>query len=278
MRSKLFVPAIRPELFGKAMASQADAISFDIEDAVPQALKGEARLQLAAFLRDVDVGGKTIIVRVNAMDSPHFQHDIDALAGMPVDLVNLPKVESADEVHHAAAVIGQAFAGTSPPRLLLNIETPKGIRNAAAIADAHARVAGLQLGLGDLFEPLGMDRHDSANVHAVMHAMRMAAAEAGVFAYDGAYANVQDETGFRAEAGMARRLGFLGKSCIHPRQISAANEVFSVTEAEIASARRIVEAAAAATDRGHGAFLVDGRMVDPPYLRRAQAILAAART
>jgi citrate lyase subunit beta/citryl-CoA lyase len=275
MRSKLFVPAVRPELFAKAMAGDADAVSFDLEDAVPEGLKAEARAQLAAFLGNAGNRGKTIIVRVNAPASPHFRDDLDALAGLPVDLVNLPKIEHADEVAAAADALARAFPRAG---LLLNIETPAGLRNAAAIAQAHARVAGLQLGLGDLFEAQGIDRHDPANVHAAMYALRLAAAEAGVFAYDSAYADVRDEAGFRAEAGIARRLGFLGKSCIHPQQVAAANAIFSPTAEEIATARRIVEAAGHADARGHGAFLVDGRMVDLPYLRRAQAILATAKT
>lgn len=277
MRSKLFVPGIRPDLFAKAMASEADAISFDLEDAVPEERKAEARVLLGAFLASAGRSPKIVIVRSNAPGSLHFEADLAALAGLPVDLINLPKIENSDEVSAAATAVARIFAEAPSPGLLPNIETPAGLRNAAAIASAHPRVAGLQLGLGDLFEAQGIDRHDPANVHAAMYALRMAAAEAGVFAYDSAYADVQDEAGFRAEAGIARRLGFLGKSCIHPRQIATANEVFSPNAEEITRARRIVEAAAQAAERGHGAFLVDGRMVDLPYLRRAQAIVAAAK-
>ncbi|MFT3763258.1 MAG: CoA ester lyase [Pseudoxanthomonas sp.] len=277
MRSKLFVPASRSELFAKAMASQADAVSFDIEDAVPERHKAEARAQLAAFLGSVHGHGKTVIVRVNAPSTPHFEADLSALAGLPVDLVNLPKIEGADEVAAAVDAMARVFPKGFAPDLLLNIETPAGLRNAAGIARAHPRVAGLQLGLGDLFEAQGIDRRDAANVHAAMYALRMAAAEAGVFACDSAWADVRDEAGFRAEAGIARRLGFVGKSCIHPLQVALANEIFSPNAEEVAMARRIVDAAAHAAERGHGAFLVDGRMVDPPYLRRAQAILAAAK-
>lgn len=276
MRSKLFVPGIRPELFAKAMASGADAVSFDLEDAVPADRKDEARQQLAAFLGDAGGQGKTVIVRVNPPSSAEFQADLAALAGLPVDLINLPKIESADELRAAAEAVAGVRRGATPPDLLVNIETPRGLRHAAGIARAHARVAGLQLGLGDLFEAQSIDRRDPANVHAAMYALRMAAAEAGVFAYDSAYGDIEDEAGFRAEAGIARRLGYLGKSCIHPRQIALANAVFQPSEQEIAAARRIVAAADEAFARGRAAFLVDGRMIDPPYLRRAQAIVAAA--
>jgi citrate lyase subunit beta/citryl-CoA lyase len=274
MRSKLFVPAIRPELFAKAMASQADAVSFDLEDAVPAEHKAEARAHLSQFLREPPVMRKTVIVRVNGHDSADFAADLAALAGLPIDVINLPKCEAAQDVRAAADAIAQHW--DRAPGLLLNIETARGLRLAADIAGAHASVVGLQLGLGDLFEPQGIDRRSHANVHAVMVALRMAAAEAGVYAYDSAWGDIEDEAGFRAEAQLARALGYLGKSCIHPRQVALANTLFQPSDEEIAAARKIVAAAAEASARGHGAFVVDGRMIDAPYLRRAQAIVAAA--
>jgi citrate lyase subunit beta/citryl-CoA lyase len=146
---------------------------------------------------------------------------------------------------------------------------------AAEIAVAHPRVAGLQLGLADLFEPFDIDRRDPANVHAALYAVRMAAAEAGVFAWDAAFADIEDADGFRAEAGMARRLGYVGKTCIHPKQVALANEAFMPDAAQIEAARRIVAAAREAGHAGRGAFVVDGRMVDLPFLKRAEALLAS---
>ena len=110
-----------------------------------------------------------------------------------------------------------------------------------------------------------------------MFAMRLAAGEAGVFAYDSAFADVKDAEGYVAEAEMARRLGYLGKSCIHPSQVALAHQVFRPSEADIARALRVVEAAREAQARGVGAYLVDGRMVDAPFVRSAEAILADAK-
>jgi citrate lyase beta subunit len=272
MRSKLFVPGGRRELFAKALASQADAISFDVEDSVVDEAK--------EFLRSsaVDDCEKIIIVRVNAPGSEHFEGDLMAFACSQVEFLNLPKIESAAEVCSAVAALEAAEAHNGverPIRLLLNIESAKGLRQAAEIAAAHPRVAGLQLGLADMFESLGIDREDPRNRHAALFAMRMAAGETGAFAYDSAYPNVQDEAGFRAEALEARRLGYLGKSCIHPRQIALANEIFRQDEMDLAQAQRIVTAAKSAAANGRGAFLLDGRMIDLPYLRRAEAMLAA---
>lgn len=282
MRSKLFVPGARPELFAKALAGEADALSFDLEDAVALERKAEARALVAEFVGSdaVRQAAKVVIVRVNAPDTAHFEDDISAVARDGVTLLNLPKIESASALLAAVAVVESAEAenGVSEPiRLLVNIETPKALANAVEIAGAHPRVAGLQLGLGDLFEPYGIDRHDAANVHAAMFAVRMAAAQADVFAVDGAFADIEDTAGFTAEAGMSRRLGYVGKSCIHPRQVALANAAFAASDEELAVARRIVAAARSAAQQGRGAFVVDGRMVDLPFLKRAQALVAAAR-
>lgn len=280
MRSKLFVPGSRPELFAKALASEADAVSIDLEDAVVEDRKAEARNLVAQFLDSAAgrVNGKTTVVRVNGPETPHFEADVHAVVRDAIGLLNLPKVESVEQIDAAVAVLDRAQnkgrAGT-PIGILANIETARGLQHAAAIAE-HPRVAGLQLGYVDLFEPLGIERRDAANVHAVMFAVRMAAGQAGKFAYDGAFADVRDQEGFRAEARMARRLGYLGKSCIHPSQVALANDVFHPSEADFAYAQRVIEAARRDTAQGRGAFLLDGRMIDAPMVRRAEALVAFA--
>lgn len=281
MRSKLFVPASRPELFAKAVASQADALSFDLEDAVAEERKTQARQALQDFLRAglPPAGGKTIIVRVNAQDTPHFREDLAAIAQPGVHLLNLPKPRDANDVLAAAQALEAAERAngvTQPIGILVNIETPRALRMAHELAAAHPRVAGLQLGLGDLFEPLGINRRHAGAVRHAMLAVRLAAGEAGVFAYDSAFADVRDEAGFTAEAREARELGFTGKSCIHPSQVALANAAFQPGPEEIAHALRVVDAARAAEAAGTGAYMVDGRMVDAPFVRRAQAVVVLA--
>lgn len=280
MRSKLFVPGARPELFAKALAGDADALSLDLEDSVPESRKDEARANIAAFVQSTAAlaSPKLVVVRVNALDTIHLQADLAAITRTGVALINLPKVESALDIQSAVAMLERAEAANgvgNPIGLLANIETPRGLRMAAEIAAAHPRVAGLQLGLADLFEPFGIDRRDPANVHAALYVVRMAAAEAGVFAWDAAFADIEDADGFRAEAGMARRLGYVGKTCIHPKQVALANEAFMPDSAQIEAARRVVAAAREAGHAGRGAFVVDGRMVDLPFLKRAEALLAS---
>lgn len=282
MRSKLFVPASRPELFSKALAGAADSLCFDLEDAVAPNRKDEARDALSQFLRAGSVvgAGKKIIVRVNGMDTPHFDADIRAIVHPGVDVVNLPKPRSAGHVQHAAQAIERAERQngvTAQAGMLLNIEEPGALRIAAELAKASPRVVGLQMGLGDLFEPLGMARREPASVQNVMFAVRIAAGEADVYAYDGAFANIADPEGYRAEAELARRMGFLGKTCIHPSQVAIANEVFRPTDAEIAHAVKVLHAASEADASGTGAYVVDGKMIDVPFVVRARQIVASAR-
>jgi len=225
--------------------------------------------------------GKTVIVRVNAMDTPHFEQDVIAVVQSGVHLLNLPKPESAAHVRTAVAAIERAERANGvdkPVGLLLNIETPVALRMAAALALADARVVGLQLGLGDLFEPLGIARREPAAIQQAMFATRIAAGEAGIYAYDSAFADIRDAEGFRAEAMLSRRMGFLGKTCIHPSQVAIANEVFRPTDEEIAHAVKVIEATRNADAKGVGAYVVDGKMIDIPFVRRAHAIVASART
>lgn len=271
MRTKLFVPGSRPELFAKALASEADALSFDLEDAVDESRKDEARGHVADFLRSLPADRtKVIIVRVNGLATPHFEADIAAIRGPGLDYVNLPMVEGADDIRRAVAT-------TKELALMANIETPRGLRLAAEIAGAHPQVKGLQLGFGDLLEPLGIDRYNPAVVMQFQLAVRLAAGEAGAFAYDSAMANVKDMDFLRQEAQMARKLGFLGKSAIHPSQVAVINEVFRPTDAEIAHSLRVVESAKDNVARGVGAWMVDGKMIDAPFVVRAQNILNIAR-
>jgi citrate lyase subunit beta/citryl-CoA lyase len=281
MRSKLFVPGSRPELFGKAMASAADGLSFDLEDAVAEPRKAEARAAVATFLHGLptDHGGKLLIVRVNGLATPHFAEDVATVAGPGLDVVNLPMVESAADILAAVGALEAAEARLSLPRpiqLMANIETPKGLRLAAEIATAHPRVMGLQIGYADLFEPHGIARDDEAALHSVRMAVRLAAAEARIAAFDGALAAIASPERCRAEAQAARRLGYAGKSCIHPSQIAIVNEAFAPGAAEIARARRVLAAAAEAEAKGVGAFTVDGQMVDIPFILSARALLDLA--
>jgi citrate lyase subunit beta/citryl-CoA lyase len=282
MRSKLFVPGSRPELFAKALASAADAISVDLEDAVDSSRKAEAREAVRVFLASPEAAAsnKLLIVRVNGLATPYFEDDVRAVVSPRLNLLNLPKPESADDVRAAVAALARAESAQGLDAgigILANIESPRGLRNAAAIATADARVLGLQLGFGDLLEPLAIDRYNTAAVQQLQLDVRIAAGEAGIWAYDAAWAAVKDPDGYRREAEAARRLGYIGKSCIHPSQIALANDVFRPSDEDIAAAVRVLDAWHKAEKDGVGAIMVDGRMIDAPFAQRAAAIVALAR-
>lgn len=286
MRSKLFVPGSRPELFDKALASAADGLSFDLEDAVAESKKSEARATLSTWMDAQSVlnSKKTIIIRVNAMDTAHFEHDIAQVVRAGLHMINLPKPESPEAVRQAVSAIEKAEringvnrTGQHPIRLLLNIETPKALRTAFDLASAHPRVAGLQLGLGDLFEPIGVSRKEDFAIKYAMMQVKFAAAEAGVDAFDSAFANIQNAEGFLEEARLAARLGYVGKSCIHPSQVAMANEAFRPSDEAIAHALRVLEAAKEADAKGIGAYVVDGKMIDPPFYQSAVKLVENAK-
>ena len=282
MRSKLFVPASRPELFSKAEASQADAISFDLEDAVEESKKDEARQHLAAYLQQVDPRAinKVLVVRVNPIDSEHFKADVEAIAQKSLAIINIPKVESADQVRLVAELLKdvEARRGLSQPiGILANIESPLGLHRAVEIAMADSRVVGLQIGYGDLFAPAGIVSGEPSATQYVRVAVKMAAAAAGVQAYDGAYVNIANKEGYRQDAAAANALGYAGKSCIHPTQIELANEVFRPADQTIKHALEVIEAAEKAQAAGVGAFVVNGRLVDGPFIAEAYRTVELAR-
>jgi len=270
MRSKLFVPGSRPELFAKAVASGADALSFDLEDSVSMDRKEEARRAVSEFLHERALNQcQTVLVRVNGLASGLLEADVKALAGCGIDVINVPKVESADDVRQALDVIPGDI------KILANIETPKGLRLAAEIATADARIAGLQLGFIDLFSQCGIDSRETAAKYSIRLAVRLAAAEAGIAVFDSAFAEVKNLEGFRAEAEAARSLGFSGKSCIHPTQVAIANQVFAPSRREIARAEEIL---VAMRERGQDVFLLDGQMIDKPILERARDVVRLAES
>lgn len=280
IRSKLFVPGSRPELFDKAQISGADAISFDLEDAVVHSRKEEARANVRTFLESSPNTPQTIIVRTNPVESDQFSADVHAVTRNALHLINLPKVEAPEEIHAAIALIENAereYEITRPISIIANIESPRGLRRVSEIACAHSRVVGLQIGYGDLFAPLGIDRRDTATVHSVMFAVRLAAGEFGLFALDGAFTDVADTEAFAAEATLAKKLGYEGKSCVHPNQIQSANAIFRPSDDEIKHSIKVLEIHQQESHQGIGAFVVDGKMVDEPLFRRAAAIVDLAK-
>lgn len=282
MRSKLFVPGFSPELFDKALSSPADAISFDLEDAVDEDSKDKARTILSEYLKEQTnfTKDKTIVVRINGSSTTHFHNDIDAAAQDTVHIINLPKVEHPSDITDLCTALKRIEKHRHIKHkigILATIESPLGLRCALQIAKASPRVMGLQLGFGDLFSPLGIAAYEPFATQHVRMLVRMAAAEANVNAYDGGYVDLDDTDGFLKQAKKAKALGFAGKTCVHPSQVQMANDTFRPSEAEVDLAVRVVAAAQKAREQGQGVFVVEGKLYDGPFTIRAEQIVLRAQ-
>jgi citrate lyase beta subunit len=276
MRSKLFVPAIRVELFRKALGSGADAICFDVEDAVTPDDRPAARAHLETFLENQTAGSPLLLVRTNAVASSDFHLDVASAVWPSTFAIALPKVESTEDIWRAEksiVALEVERAITTPLGILPTVESPRGLRLAAEIARASARVIGLQMGFADLLEPMGIARDNAFARDQIRLMLRLAAAEADLDCYDSAFPDFRNLTAYQQQLDAARALGFAGSSCIHPAQVEPANLTFTPTPEELADARQIVAAAKLAAERGDAVTSVNGRMIDRPFVLAAQRLL-----
>lgn len=266
-RSVLYIPASNARAMEKARTLSADAIIFDLEDAVTPAEKLPARDLLARALL-ADYGGRTRIVRINGLDTEWGEGDARAFAGL-ADAVLVPKVGRAADLDRVAALVPGA-------PLWAMMETPAGTLNAAAIA-AHPRLQGMVMGTNDLLKDLGArTRPDRQPLMAGLGLCLLAARAHGRVIVDGVYNAFQDAAGLRAECEQGRDMGFDGKSLIHPAQLEAANEIFAPDADELDLARRQIAAFEQARAEGRGVAVLDGRIVENLHVETARARLKLA--
>jgi (3S)-malyl-CoA thioesterase len=267
-RSVLYIPAARERALEKARELAADAIIFDLEDAVSPEEKVRAREVLSAALRS-DYGTRARIVRVNGLGTEWVEGDLAAFGGHPgVDAVLLPKVNGPADL--------EAVAGRVRVPLWAMLETAKGCLNAGAIA-AHPRLEGMVMGTNDLAKELGARfRSDRLPLMAGLGACVLAARAGGRVIVDGVFNAFKDEAGLRAECEQGRDMGFDGKTLIHPAQLAIANEVFAPSPDEVELARRQIAAYAEARARGEGVAVVDGRIVENLHVATAEALIGKA--
>ena len=273
-RSVLYIPAARERAMEKAQSLAADAIIFDLEDAVTPAEKTQARASLAQILRVADYGSRLRIVRINGFDTEWGIADAVAMAaalaqGAKIDAVLVPKVNSVAELD----AVADAVPGVA---LWAMMETAAGMLNAAAIA-AHPRLAGMVMGTNDLAKELGSRfRADRLPLQAGLGLCLLAAKAQGKVIVDGVYNAFKDDAGLRAECEQGRDMGFDGKTLIHPAQLDIANAVFAPDADEIDLARRQIAAFDAARAEGKGVAVVDGRIVENLHVASAQVVLEKA--
>ena len=261
-RSYLFVPANRPERFDKALAAGADAVIVDLEDAVPDADKLQARNALAGWLSPA----KRILVRINHAQSEWFRDDLDLCRGAGVEGIVLPKAERVEDIATVVQDIG------SGKLVIPLVETALGLFDAVAIARAP-QVQRLAFGSIDFQLDLGIRGEHEELLYFRSHlvlASRLAGLQPPI---DGVTTALDDAKQLLDDSNRARRLGFGAKLCIHPKQLAPVHQCFSPSAEEIAWARRVLDAARAAKG---AAVALDGRMIDRPVILKAEEILASA--
>ena len=269
-RSVLYIPGSSARALQKARGLPADAIIFDLEDAVAPDAKAEARAALRAALQENGYGKRAKLVRINALSTEWGLADARTFAAAGADAILLPKVDTAGDIDMLRDVIGPDLP------IWAMMETPLSILNAREIA-AHAQVAGLVAGTNDLAKDLRVrGRADRLPLMLSLQTIVLAARVARIVAVDGVYNRFKDEEGLRAECERGRDLGFDGKTLIHPKQLEAANEVFAPSAEAVEFSRRIIAAHAEAQKEGKGVVVVDGKLIENLHVENAQRLVALA--
>ena len=304
-RSELAVPGSNPAMFEKAAKSAADIIFLDVEDAVAPDDKAQARKNIIQGLSDIDWGRKTMMVRINGLDTHYMYRDVvDIVEACPrLDMILIPKVGTPADVYAIDMMVTQietAMGRTKRIGFEVLIETALGMANVEAIAQSSKRLEAMSFGVADyaastrarttviggVNKDSGVltDRDEDGNReyfwtdpwHAAQTRMMVACRAYGLRPIDGPFGDFSDTDGYLAAANRAAVLGYEGKWAIHPSQIELANQVYTPSEAEVTRARRIMQARDEAAKAGKGAVSLDGRMIDIASIRMAEALLAKA--
>ena len=305
-RSELAVPGSNPGLFEKAARSAADVIFLDLEDAVAPDDKAQARKNIIAGLHDIDWGNKTMMIRINGLDTHYMYRDVvDIVETCPrLDMILIPKVGVPQDVYALDMLVTQIENATGRTRRIgfeVLIETALGMANVEAIAQSSKRLEAMSFGVADYAAStrarttvIGGVNKDSGVLtdkddaggrhyywtdpwHAAQTRMLVACRAYGLRPIDGPFGDFNDPEGFVAAANRVAVLGYEGKWAIHPSQIELSNQVFTPSKEEVTKARRIMEAMAQAARDGRGAVSLDGRLIDIASIRMAEGLLAKAR-
>jgi malyl-CoA/(S)-citramalyl-CoA lyase len=304
-RSELAVPGSNTALFEKAAQSAADIVFLDLEDAVAPDDKAQARKNIVQGLNEVNWGTKTMMLRINGLDTHYMYRDvIDVVEACPrLDMILIPKAGVAADVYAVDMLVTQIEAAQKRTKRIgfeVLIETALGMANVEAIAQASKRLEAMSFGVADYAAStrarttvIGGVNRDSGVLtdrdsdgkreyfwtdpwHAAQTRMMVACRAYGLRPIDGPFGDFNDPEGFRAAANRAAVLGYEGKWAIHPSHFALCNEIYTPSAAEVAKARRIMEAMAQAARDGRGAVSLDGRLIDYASIRMAEALLKKA--
>ncbi|HCT4881421.1 citrate (pro-3S)-lyase subunit beta [Enterococcus faecalis] len=279
-RTMMFVPGANAAMLRDAPLYGADSIMFDLEDAVSLKEKDSARVLVHSALKTFDYGNIEIVVRINALDAGGAE-DIEAMVLAGVDVIRLPKTETAQDIIDVEAVITEVEQQNDIPvgttKMMAAIESAEGVLNAPAIAKSSTRLIGIALGAEDYVTNMKTRRHpDGQELFFARSMILHAARAAGIAAIDTVYSDVYNTEGFEAEVRLIKQLGFDGKSVINPRQIPLVNTIYAPTEKEIQNAKEVIWGIREAEAKGSGVISVNGKMVDKPIVERAERVIALA--
>ncbi|MEE6030522.1 MULTISPECIES: citrate (pro-3S)-lyase subunit beta [Avibacterium] len=280
-RSMLFVPGSNAAMLSNSFIYKPDAIMFDLEDAVALKEKDSARMLVAHALKNPFYQDIETVVRVNPLDSAFGLDDLNAVVRAGVDIVRLPKTDTAQDVvdmdNAIAEIEKQCGRVVGSTKLLAAIESPLGVTQANEIAKASSRLIGIALGAEDYVRNLKTERSpDGVELLFARCTILQAARAAGIMAFDTVFSNADDEEGFLREASLIKQLGFDGKSLINPRQIELIHNLYAPSQKDVDFAKRVISAAEQAEKEGLGVVSLNGKMVDSPIIERAKLVLQRA--
>lgn len=273
-RSALFTPADQRSMMEKALDTGADALTFDLEDAVAPDRKALARENLKEVLDEVDFGTKEVGTRINAVGTNYWRDDIDATIAAGVDAISVPMVESVNEIEMLLSALRKAT--DNPPVLRLGFESPAGVFSAADIgryANDAPEIVGMSFGIADYSREIGAPEISSRVRNFLEHYIRGCAALGDLDAFASPHLDIDDDEGLRQRAKSAYELGYTGMSAIHPRQIATINNVFTPSDERVAQARRLVQAF---DESKSDSLLVDGVFLDTATVDRYRNIVTVA--
>ena len=281
-RSMLFLPGNNPNMLINGNYLGADAVIFDLEDAVSPNEKDAARILVRNTMRYMDFNGCEIIVRINSIDTEYWKEDLETIIPEKPDLILLPKTCVPDDVilvdEYIAQVEKKCGIENRTVGIIALIETALGIENSYKIASCSSRVNALFLGAEDLTADLQCKRtKEGREIEYARTRLVVAARAAGIDVYDTPFTDVNDDDGIVEDAKTAKALGFTGKASISPRHVEIINEVFSPTKAEIDYAYEVMDAISLAKQMGKGAISLHGKMIDAPIVARAERNIAMAK-
>ncbi|MFW2387854.1 MAG: HpcH/HpaI aldolase/citrate lyase family protein [Polyangiales bacterium] len=276
-RSVLYMPGANARALEKSRSLPADALIFDLEDAVAPDAKLTAREQIMQAVEAGGYGKREILIRTNGLNTPWGYDDLVAVAKAGADAVLLPKVESAEMVRQAESVL-ESHGAPSNLAIWCMMETPRGMLRAEEIADSSRRLGGLVMGTSDLAKDL-QAQHTAMRLPLItaLGLCLLAARAARIAILDGVFLDLNDQEGFIDSCRQGAELGFDGKTLIHPKQLEAANELFGPSEEELRLSRRIIDAYAAAEAEGKGVVVVDGKLIEKLHVDHAERVVALAK-